>query len=129
MKPPEKMMLSMPSRSASRQNGLTAMHIACRYGHEPVAKMLLDMDVLVKGAIYEPLREASVTSCHFPHSFALGSSEHDAWLQATDTAEAVELATLHTLPSPPPSTLHFLSPPIVYFSNSTFRVFLFRNPS
>ena len=33
---------------------------------------------------YEPLREASVTTCHFPHSFALGSSEHDAWLQATD---------------------------------------------
>ena len=34
--------------------------------------------------LYEPLREASVTTCHFPHSFALGSSEHDAWLQATD---------------------------------------------
>ena len=33
---------------------------------------------------YEPLREASVTSCHFPHSSALGSSEHDVWLQATD---------------------------------------------
>ena len=33
---------------------------------------------------YEPLREASVTTCHFPHSFALGSSEYYAWLQATD---------------------------------------------
>ena len=33
---------------------------------------------------YEPLREASVTSRHFPHSFALGSPEYFTWLQATD---------------------------------------------
>ena len=33
---------------------------------------------------YEPLREASVTSCHFPHSFALDSAEYTLWLQATD---------------------------------------------
>ena len=33
---------------------------------------------------YEPLREASVTTCHFPHSFTLGSPEHTAWAQATD---------------------------------------------
>ena len=33
---------------------------------------------------YEPLREASVTTRHFPHSFALGSPEYFTWLQATD---------------------------------------------
>ena len=33
---------------------------------------------------YEPLREAAVTTRHFPHSFAFGSAEYSAWLQATD---------------------------------------------
>ena len=33
---------------------------------------------------FEPLREASVTTCHFPHSFTLSSSpEVSEWLQAT----------------------------------------------
>ena len=33
---------------------------------------------------YEPLREASVTTSHFPHSFTFGSAEYSTWLQATD---------------------------------------------
>ena len=42
-----------------------------------------------EAAGYEPLREApspaAGSTIHFPHTFAIGSSEHHAWLLAAGT--------------------------------------------